>query len=272
MVVVANRETGDLQQLETALYSAGYHVLTARSERETVQKIQAHQPDALLLGREVCEQPFVLCRSLRSTVTVSPATPIIFTQDAPPTRADRLEALRAGAWDSHGFPPDVEELELKLAVYLHAKREVDRLVTECLIDRGSGLYNAHGFRQRAEELAALNNRQGAPAACAIFRPSEDLPTGAAGDRLGRAFKSVGRLSDAIGRTDAGEFAVFAPATSDWAAARLVRRVRDNVTQEVGYLTEQGKRLTLRAAYSATIPSHKVEPTALLERARKALRS
>src|SRR6266545_3960980 len=39
-----------------------------------------------------------------------------------------------------------------------------------------------------------------PAACAVFRPAEDLATRATGDRLGRAFKSVGRLSDAIGRT------------------------------------------------------------------------
>lgn len=270
--MVANREAGALEQLETALYSAGYLVLTARTERETVQKLQELQPDAVLLGREVCDQPYVLCRSLRSTVTVSPATPIILTQAAAPTRDDRLEALRAGAWEAQGLPPDMEELQLRLGVYLQAKRELDRLITECLIDRGSGLYNAHGFSQRADELAALNNRQGAPAACAIFRPSEELPSRESGDRLGRAFKSVGRLSDAIGRTAASEFAVFAPATSDWAAARLVRRVRDNVTQEVGYVAEHGKRLTLRAAYSATIPSHKVEPRLLLERARKALQS
>jgi GGDEF domain-containing protein len=161
-------------------------------------------------------------------------------------------------------------LLLRLGIFLQAKLELDRLTTECLIDRGSGLYNSHGFTQRAAELAALNNRQGTPAACAVFRPDDDLPTRGTGDRVGRAFKSVGRLSDAIGRTSQSEFAVFAPATADWAAARLVRRMRDNVIQEVGYVAEHGRRLTLRAAYSAAPPSQKVEPHVLLERARAAL--
>jgi len=149
---------------------------------------------------------------------------------------------------------------------------VDHLTVESLIDRGSGLYNSHGFAQRADELAALTRRQGVAAACAVFQPSEDLPSRASGDRLGRAFKSVGRLSDAIGRTSHSEFVVFAPATNDWAAARLVRRMRDNVIQEVGPVADQGRRLTLKAAYSATLPAQKVEPSVLLERARNSLGS
>ncbi len=55
-----------------------------------------------------------------------------------------------------------------------------------------------------------------------------------------------------------------------AAARLVRRMRDNVTQEVGVVAESGKRITLRAAYSAAGPAQKVEPSVLLQRARNAL--
>jgi len=97
-----------------------------------------------------------------------------------------------------------------------------------------------------------------------------LPSRASGDRLGRAFKSVGQLSDAIGRTSPTEFAVFAPATNDWAAARLVRRMRENVTQEVGYVAEYGKRVTLCAALSASSTGQKVEPGVLLQRARNAL--
>src|SRR6266850_626681 len=266
LVVLASRDNGALQQLETALYGAGYRVLTARTEPDTLQQVRIHQPDALVLDRELSEPGFELCRTVRSDPAMSPAAPILLTQDAAPTPEERLEALRAGAWDIEGHPLDLRELLLRLGVFLQGKVEVDRLTTECLIDRGSGLYNSQGFAQRAEELAALTRRQGVPAACAVFRPAAALASRASADRLGRAFKSLGRLSDAIGRTAASEFAVFAPATNDWAAARLVRRMRDNVTREAG------SGVTLRAAFSASGTGQKVEPGVLLQRARTALTS
>jgi PleD family two-component response regulator len=268
--VLASRETSALKDLETALYSAGYRVLTARTEHETLAKVHAHAPDAVFLDRDMTEQGLELCRALRVDPAISPAAPIMLTQDEAPTRTDRLESLRAGAWDIQGYPRDPQELLLRLGVFLNAKLELDQLTVECLIDRGSGLYNSHGFAQRADELAALTSRQGVPAACAVFQPTEELPSRAAGDRLGRAFKTVGRLSDAIGRTAHSEFVVFAPATNDWAAARLVRRMRDNVIREVGAIAAQGRHLTLRAAYSATLPTQKIEPRQLLQRARAAL--
>jgi len=272
VILVGRRETADLQELETRLYSAGYTVVSARNEHETVLKASEQPPDAVLLDRTLTDRAHILTRSLRTGLNLSHVVPIFLTQDATPSRTERVESLRAGAWDIQGRPLDSEEMLLRLGVFLQAKLELDRLTTECLIDRGSGLYNPHGFTQRAAELAALNNRQGAPASCAVFRPGDDLPTRAAGDRVGRAFKSVGRLSDALGRTAAAEFAVFAPATGDWAAARLVRRMRDNVIQEVGYVAENGRRLTLHAAYSSALPSQKVEPHTLLQRARAALRA
>jgi CheY-like chemotaxis protein/GGDEF domain-containing protein len=268
--VLASRETSELKDLETALYSAGYRVLTARTEHDTLAKVHAHTPDAIFLDRDMTEAGYDLCRAVRADPGISAAAPIMLTQDEAPTRTERLESLRAGAWDVQGYPPDSEELLLRLGVFLNAKLELDRLTVECLIDRGSGLYNSHGFAQRADELAALTSRQGVAAACAVFQPSEDLPSRASGDRLGRAFKTVGRLSDAIGRTAHSEFVVFAPGTNDWAAARLVRRMRDNVIREVGPIAEQGRPLMIRAAYSASQPTQKVEPRALLERARASL--
>jgi DNA-binding response OmpR family regulator len=270
LVVLASRETEELKDLETALYSAGYRVLTARTEHDTLAKVHAHNPDAVVLDRDLADHDYTLCRAVRADPGVSPAAPIILTQTDAPTRSDRLESLRAGAWDVQGYPPDPQELTLRLGVFLTGKLEMDRLRVECLIDRASGLYNSHGFAQRADELAALARRQGVAAACAVFQPSENLPTRADGDRLGRAFKSVGRQSDAIGRIDHSEFVVFAPATNDWAAARLVRRMRSNVIQEFGSITARGKRLDMKAAYSAALPTQQVAPRQLLERARNAL--
>jgi CheY-like chemotaxis protein len=270
VVVVASRETGDLKDLETALYSAGYHVVTATSERETLEKARAHRPDAFIVDRELSPAGLGVSATLRHDAEVSRAAPVIMTQPDTPTAEDAVAAFRAGAWHVQARPIDGHELLLRLGNFLQAKLEIDRLLAESLIDRPSGLYNSHGFTQRAAELAALTRRQGVASACAVFRPDADLPTRGAGDRLGRAFKAVGRLSDAIGRTSQSEFAIFAPATNDWSAARLVRRVRDNVQQEVGYLSEYGKRVTLRAAFSAAIATQKVEPPLLLQRARQAL--
>ena len=271
LVVLAGRKTDELQELETALYSAGYLVVTAHAEHDTLQKIHVHKPDAVVLDQAPGERGYELCRTVRNDPGLSVATPILLTQDIVPTPEQRLDALRAGAWHVQGPPPDgIEELLLRLAIHLPAKLEVDRLTDETMIDGPTGLYNTYGFTQRADELAALTSRQGVPSACAVFRPAEALPPRASGDQLGRAFKSVSRLSDATGRTALTEFAVFAPAMHDWAAERLVRRMSDTVTGKVG--RHYGKDFTLRAAYSAAMPARKVDPRVLLERARQVLES
>jgi GGDEF domain-containing protein len=96
-----------------------------------------------------------------------------------------------------------------------------------------------------------------------------LPNQLAGDRLALAFRSVGRISDALGRTGRTEFAVFAPASNTWAASRLVRRMTDNVERAFGSLRE-GHRVGVRSGYSAALAAHKISPPALLARARHAL--
>jgi len=59
---------------------------------------------------------------------------------------------------------------LRLGVYVQGKLEVDRLGSQGLLDRASGLYNGEGIARRSAELAALTARQGLPLACAVFQP------------------------------------------------------------------------------------------------------
>src|SRR4051812_4871045 len=193
LVLLASRSTGALQELETAFYAGGYLVVTARTAPETVERVRAHQPDAIVLDRELSGSGFDLCRTLRADPALSIAAPILIVQDQVPNADDRLAAFQSGAWDLEGPPLQPQALLARLGSYFQAKLEVDRLAAECLIDRGTGLYNSHGFAQRAAELAALTTRQGVPAACAVFRPAPDLSTRAANDRLGRAFHTVRRL-------------------------------------------------------------------------------
>jgi len=95
LVVLASRETGELKDLETALYSAGYRVLTARTEHETLAKVHSHAPDAIVLDRDLSDHNYSLCRALRADPGVSPAAPIMLTQDEAPTRT---------AWPSSSTP------------------------------------------------------------------------------------------------------------------------------------------------------------------------
>jgi CheY-like chemotaxis protein len=259
--VLASRDTGELRDLETTLFSGGYRVVTARTAHEALEKTHAHAPDAIVLDRELTGPSFSLCENLRADPALSPAAPILIAQLQPSTSDERLDALRAGAWYLIGDARLAEELLAHLNAFLQAKLEVDRLTSECLIDRPSGLYNHAGFAQRAHELTALTDRQGLPTTCVVFRPAP-LPDKPTGDRLGQIFKEVGRLSDAIGRTGSAEFAVFAPATTSWAATQLIQRVSAQVGKQL--------RVTLRAAFSSALPSQKIPPTLLLERARASL--
>jgi len=82
--------------------------------------------------------------------------------------------------------------------------------------------------------------------------------------MARAFRSVGRASDALGRTGPTEFAVFAPASNTWAAARLVRRLADSA--------ERNSPVGVRSGYSAAVAAQKISPHVLLSRARNAMES
>jgi GGDEF domain-containing protein len=78
----------------------------------------------------------------------------------------------------------------------------------------------------------------------------------------------GRASDALGRTGRAEFAVFAPAKNG-TAARMVRRVTDNVERVFGTLRE-GTRVGVRSAYCTAPAGHRISPPTLLASARRQL--
>jgi PleD family two-component response regulator len=268
LILIATTERWRRQELSSVLTEGGFRVTTAIDERETLEQAQAQSPQAIVVDVGVAPPGYGLCSTLR---TVSLATPIILIVPGEVTRAEQLEAFRAGAWAVLGTPLDADALLLHIVVFIEPKLELERVSEECLVDRVSGLYNPSGLTRRAGELAALATRQGLALTCAVFRPDAKLPNQAAGDRLALAFKSVGRVSDALGRTGKTEFTVFAPASNTWAAARLVRRMTESVEREFGSLREGNKRVGVRAGYSAAL-AHQISPATLLTRARHALES
>jgi GGDEF domain-containing protein len=113
-------------------------------------------------------------------------------------------------------------------------------------------------------LAALSVRQKLPLSCVVFRVPERDIAASDGDRVAGAFKSEGRVSDAIGRTGPNEFTVFAPATDGAAVVRLVNRLGDTVARRA--------RLDhpMQSGSASATEATGLDPRDLLERARRSL--
>lgn len=283
LVLLANADQWLTESLESVLTQGGYRVVTTAKRQQVLELARRHLPDAILLDTGLDQRTsdnLALCRAVRADGTISRATPIILTTAGPALRAQQIDALRAGAWELRGDPLDMEELVLRLGVYVQGKLESDRLGVEGLIDRASGLYNDAGITRRSSELAAFTAREGMPLACAVFQPEDGaLPAGAA-DRLAAAFRRAGRISDAVGRTGPAEFTVFAPATDESGAEGLVQRIRDAVARSASVRLRAGTstapatpKRPSRGVGRTSTDFHQPEPpsaTDLLDRARNAL--
>jgi CheY-like chemotaxis protein len=268
LILLAAAEPWLQQEVSDTLASGGYRFNIAPDKRALLEQTHAQPPDAIVIDSGIDPPGFDVCTTLHRFAL---ATPIVLIRPGVITRAMEHDALRAGAWAVLGTPLDLDALLLRLAVFVEPKQELERVSEERLVDRVSGLYTPAGLTRRAAELAALATRQGLALACAVFRPVAQLPNHAAADRLALAFKRVGRLSDALGRTGRTEFTVFAPATNG-TAARLVRRVTDHVERAFGSLREGHQRVGVRFGYTTAPPAHRISPATLLTQARSALES
>ena len=275
LVLLANADKWLTESLESVLTQGGYRVVTTAKRQQVLELARRQLPDAILLDMGLDQRAsdnLALCRALRADGSISRATPIVLMTAGPALRVQQIEALRAGAWELRGDPLDVEELVLRLGVYVQGKLEIDRLNNEGMVDRISGLYNDAGITRRSTELAAFTAREGLPLACAVFQPEDGVLTVGAADRLAVALKSAGRISDAIGRTGPAEFAVFAPATDETGVEGLVQRITDAVSSTVGVRlrsgvsTDAGSPKAPRTSAAYTTP-HRMAPPDLLARAR-----
>ena len=278
LVLLANADKWLTESIESVLTQGGYRVLTTNKRQQVLELARRQQPDAILVDLGLDQRAsdnLTLCRALRADGMISRATPIILMTAGPALRQQQIDALRAGAWELRGDPLDMEELVLRIGVYVQGKLELDRISNEGLIDEVSGLYNEAGVTRRSSELAAFTAREGLPLACAVFQPQDGVLTAGAADRLAVAVRRAGRISDAIGRTGPAEFAVFAPATDETGAEGMVQRITDAVSSSVGVRLRSGISADSAGAKpprtsSAYADPHRLSPPVLLARAREAL--
>src|SRR5256712_12328505 len=277
LVLLAGNGQEATRWLRGLLEGGGYAVLQERTGQHALDRARTTEPDVILVDAELPDMPGVeLCRTLRADPRVSSSTPILLTIRDAATRAQRLAALRAGAWDCIAPPHDADEILLKVGAYVRAKRDADAARADGLLDPVTGLYNRRGLARRARELWSQGRRERRPLACVVLALDvEPAEAGAVDQRVpsvlmrcGRPLQSAGRLSDVLGRLGPTEFAALAPGTDALGAQRLAARLAASL--EGGTPRPLGVRCGYEAV--ANVGDGPLDPLDLLVRASGALRT
>jgi len=234
VVLVASKQEWTSRSLESILAPSGYVGLSSYTAQGTLLRAKRDRPDAIIVDAHLPDgSGHDLCQRLRAEALITPSTPILLTLPKPPTRRDRLAALRAGAWECLSEPLDAEETLAILDALVPAKLDADHARSEGLVDDATGLYNVRGLTRRARELASHATRSHAPLACVVLSAEPSAEDSARAPRetpwpvvsqVARSLKSTGRRSDAIGRLGADTFAVVALDTDAGQARQLANRL------------------------------------------------
>lgn len=275
LALLVGEPGGPTRSLEPLLVRGGYAVVTADSGAHALQRVRTVAPDAILVDARLPDgRGGEACRALRAERAGGPGTAIVVVTAGPPSRAERLDALHAGASDCVPADSDAEELVLRLSALVRAKLEVDRSQLEGLFDPLTGLYNRHGLVRRAQELASLMFRLHGALACLVLSLEEESGGAAPPKAIGqcaRALAGAGRRSDVLAQIGPGEFAVLAPATRARGAVELARRLAERAGEAA---RREGVPARVRVGYEAitNLGYEPIEPVALLLRARSALQA
>ena len=270
------------RELESILQPKGHVVLKASTGQQALDLSSKVSPDAILLARHLPDSDGIdLIRRLKASATVHGTTPILIVAEKPLGKAERLDALAAGAWDVLAHPVDASELVLRLDTFVRAKQETDRVRDEGLTDPVTGFYNVRGILQRTRELSADAVRSDRPITCiavGAHHPESLEPEGDSdrqgdlGGRMSAALLDVTRASDTLGRLGANEFIIVAPGTSDEGAVRLADRLLEALQKRHDSGSEPAEEGSgLRAGLYSVAGSDNTAPEDLLLRATMALR-
>lgn len=279
VVLVADNQEWSLRSIESILGPEGYAVLRAFSGQQTLDLARVIQPDVIIIESSMHDMTSVqICEALRADPQVGPSIPIVVATTRLESRSERLAAHRAGAWEVWGQPLDAELLLLRLENYVRAKREIDRVREESMVDASTGLYSPRGLAKRAREMGAeAIRRKGGIAAVAV---SAQPPASMNGDefaalvveQMAEILRRCSRLSDAIGRVGQSEFAIVAPATENEGVLRLLERLRHAVETTPLAIEGVERPLMMRAGFCAVpnLETATLDVDEMLLRATKAL--
>lgn len=284
LVLLVDDQEWTSRSIESILRPKGHVVLKAYTGQQALDLVKKVSPDAILVDVHLPDMDGVdVVRQLKASMTVYSTTPILMITSGTVGRAERLEALSAGAWDILTHPVDPSELILRMDTFVRAKQEADRVRDEGLTDPKTGFYNVRGILRRAKEISADAARFDRPLTCIAFGPhllgnqgkdESEAFAEAMGAPVAAALRLVTRVSDTVGRLGPGEFVVVAPGTGADGAVRLADRVIEALeaaaaTRDHTFTMEALSQL--RAGFCAVTSEDPTTPEDLLLRATMALR-
>ncbi|MDQ4079137.1 MAG: response regulator [Gemmatimonadota bacterium] len=283
LVLIACDQEWSGRSLESILGPRGYAVLRAYTGRQAIELARTTQPDAVIIDVRLPDLDGVdVCLTLREDPAFSATTPIVMTGTGQVSRAQKLTAYQAGAWEYCSQPLDGDLLLAKLGSFIRAKNEVDRVRDDSLTDELTGLYNVKGLARRAKEIGAEALRTHHALACVAFGPDASIRGESEedarmleqqiGERIGSILRAAGRASDAIGRLGQNEFAIVAPSTPAAGAVRLVERMREKMQTASIEVGGSAHSIMIRAGYTAVpdMAESPVDADEMLLRAVRAL--
>jgi len=278
LVLIIDDQEWSTRSLESILQPNGVAVMRAYTGRKGLERAHTHIPDAIFVDITLPDASGIdVCRQLRENNQVGAATPIFITSPERPTRQQRLDAFKAGAWDVVGYPIDAEELVLRFESFMQSRFAAEKLREGGLVDEATGLYNLKGLEQRAKETGSWAYRRNEALACLVLAPkgveSDDSETPDVVRALAKVLKEAGRISDVIGRLGKTEFAIIAPATDGEEAVKMAERIARAIEESVHAQAAGIAAAGLRGGYDAVsnvreTPAHADD---LLRRATIALR-
>lgn len=167
--------------------SERYRVLTVPSGTILCRWVRDLRPDVVMLDAELDDMTGPEAyRALCAAFQVGQEVPILMLTNGTPTPAERIAALRAGAWDCFEAPHSADQLALQCETDLAAKRGLDSVLGGGLFDPATGLYTRTGLARRTRELGALMARTHSALACLVFAPDHPVaPRAARRERISR---------------------------------------------------------------------------------------
>jgi diguanylate cyclase (GGDEF)-like protein len=278
LVLLVDDQEWTSRSIESILRPKGHVVLKAYTGQQALDLGQKVSPDALIVDFHLPDIAGVeLLRRLRASPTIPSTTPALMITGGSLSRAERLEAFGAGAWDVLTHPVDPAELVLRMDTFVRAKQDVDQLRDEGLTDPGTGFYNARGILRRTKEIGADAIRFERPLTCVAFGPhsighaTAQASVETMSERVAAALRSVTRLSDTIGRLGPGEFVVVAPGTDKDGALRLADRVLDALDATGSAAERHRDAERVLAGFCTIAGDQPTTPEDLLHKATVALR-
>ena len=196
-------------------------------------------------------------------------------------RQNKEQALLAEAKHNEKLELMVQERTLELEVALRELNQANAKLTEqTTIDILTGVKNRNAFDKRLQAEIKISRRQQNPLAILMldidrFKSINDSYGHLAGDHALRLIANalsvnLKRPMDLVSRFGGEEFAIILPDTSEAGAITVAEHIRHSVSELNIYWDNQLIKLTISIGISCQIIDKKMDKSALLDQADKAL--